>query len=81
MALRDSGLEVNDANGAQTPLTTAFRNPTFGPLPGPLIDHPTGALGALVEGDGTALGNDNPYTTETNSWSTHSRANSPAWPK
>ena len=62
-------IEVNDANGAQTPLMTAFRNPTFGPLPGPLIDSPLGALGVVAEGDGTTLGNDNPYTTETNSWS------------
>jgi iron complex outermembrane recepter protein len=62
-------IEVNDANGAETPLTTAFVNPLFGPLPAPLIDHPTGAFGTVFEGDGTSLGNDNPYTTETTSWS------------
>jgi len=62
-------IKVKDANGAETPLTTAFVNPTFGPLPAPLIDAPTGALGTVFEGDGTFLGNDNPYTTDTTSWS------------
>ncbi len=67
---------VNDANGAETPLTTAFVNDLFVPplgdglgLPGPLIDGPGGALGTVSEGDGTFLGNDNPYTTDTSSWS------------
>ncbi len=54
-------IEVNDANGAETPL--------LGLVPGGLIDSPTGAFGQIAEGDGTFLGNDNPYTTETNSWS------------
>lgn len=69
-------IEVNDANGAATPLTTAFVNDLFVPpfgdgigLPAPLIDAPTGALGTVFEGDGTFLGNDNPYTTKTDSWS------------
>ena len=62
-------VDVQDANGAETPLTTAFVNPVLGGLPGPLIDGPTGAFGAVAEGDGTFLGNDNPYRTITNSWS------------
>ncbi|MCP5198627.1 MAG: TonB-dependent receptor [Gammaproteobacteria bacterium] len=61
-------INVNDANGAQTPLMTTFTNPLFGGLPGPLIDAPTGAFGA-IEGDGSFFGNDNPYHTITNSWS------------
>lgn len=61
-------IEVNDANGAETPLTTAFINPIFG-LPGPLVDSAAGAFGPVAEGDGTFLGNDNPYTTKTDSMS------------
>ncbi len=79
-------IEVNDANGAQTPLLTTFSNPLFflpGPgLPGPLLDAPTGAFGTVAEGDGTFLGNDNPYTTETTSWSIFGQAEydfTPQW--
>lgn len=58
-------VEVNDANGAETPLTGVFG--ALG-LPGPLVDRPSGAFGA-IDNDGTFIGNDNPYTTKTESWS------------
>lgn len=53
-------IEVNDANGAETPLIGVGVN---------FIDSPLGALGVVGQGDGTFLGNDNPYTTETTSYS------------
>lgn len=65
-------VDVHDANGAETPLTTTCTNPAFGlgPQPCALIDSPNSAFGvALAEGDGTFFGNDNPYRTLTNSWS------------
>ena len=74
-------VNVQDANGAETPLTTTFTNPIFG-LGGPLIDGPGGAFGTLAEGDGTFLGNDNPYRTITNSWSLFGQVEydfSPQW--
>lgn len=53
-------IEVNDANGAETPLLGLGVN---------FVDAPAGAFGTVAEGDGTFLGNDNPYTTETTSYS------------
>lgn len=53
-------IEVNDANGAETPLLGLGVN---------FVDAPTGLLGTVAQGDGTFLGNDNPYTTETTSYS------------
>lgn len=58
-------IKVEDANGAEQPLLGVFSD--LG-LSGPLIDSPAGEIGAL-ENDGSFLGNDNPYTTETTSWS------------
>ena len=63
-------IEVNDANGAETPLNGVFA--ALG-LPGPLVDSPTGAFGP-IQGDGTFIGNDNPYTTTTDSWSLFGQA-------
>lgn len=65
-------IEVNDANGAEQPIAGVFAtSPALGILGfgAPLVDHPSGALGTIFEGDGTVLGVDNPYTTETTSWS------------
>lgn len=56
---------VNDANGAETPLLGVAG--AFGLPPGGLTDG-SGVLPAR-EGDGTFQGNDNPYKTETQSFS------------
>lgn len=65
-------IEISDANGAEQAIRGVFNtSPALGLLGfgAPLNDSPTGALGTVFEGDGTVLGVDNPYTTETTSWS------------
>ncbi len=71
-------IKVRDANGAVQPLMSGIWDGTkpgndsiLGGLgfTGPLVDAPFGAFGSVFEGDGTPLGIDNPYRTETNSWS------------
>ncbi len=65
-------IDVNDANGAEQPISGNFAtSPALSILgfTAPLYDSPTGALGTVFEGDGTVLGVDNPYRTETTSWS------------
>lgn len=71
-------IKVRDANGAEEPLMSGIwdgskpgNQSILGGLgfTGPLIDGPGGAFGTVFEGDGTPLGIDNPYRTETNSWS------------
>ncbi|MEM7019193.1 MAG: TonB-dependent receptor, partial [Pseudomonadota bacterium] len=58
-------IDVSDANGAETPLLGVAE--AFGLPPGGLTDG-SGVL-PTTEGDGTFQGNDNPYTTQTESWS------------
>ncbi len=64
-------IEVNDANGGETPLLGLIG--PFGLPPAGLTDSPLGAFGA-IEGDGTFIGNDSPYTTQTESWSLFTQA-------
>lgn len=65
-------IEVNDANGAETPLIgIAPLDPAN--LGNGLVDRPGGAFG-VIQGDGTFIGNDNPYTTKTESWSMFGQA-------
>lgn len=54
-------IEINDANGAETPLVGLGVN---------LIDGNAGVFGLPNNNNnGTFIGNDNPYTTELTSWS------------
>ncbi len=50
-------IDVNDANGAEQPLS------------GPGVAVALGVPGPLVDSDGSFQGSDNPYTTDTKSWS------------
>ena len=71
-------IEVKDANGAEQPLrgihanrmNEAMGTPLAGFVPTvPLVDLPGNVLGVDREGDGTPYGVDNPYETDTESWS------------
>ena len=83
-------IKVRDANGAVQPLMSGIWDGTrpgndsiLGQLgfTGPLIDRADGAFGAVAEGDGTPLGVDNPYRTNTDSWSLFGQTEYDFWDK
>jgi iron complex outermembrane receptor protein len=59
-------VDVNDANGAETPL--------LGLVPGGFTDGGPNSPFPVREGDRTFIGNDNPYNTNLSSWSIFAQA-------
>jgi len=59
-------VEVDDANGAETPL--------LGLVPGGFTDGGPNSPFPVREGDRTFIGNDNPYETDVSSWSIFAQA-------
>ncbi len=66
-------IEVKDANGAEQPLSGPGVAMALTGQPNPLIDSPNSILGAQ-QGNGSFQGVDNPYTTDTSSWSVFGQA-------